>query len=164
MTRALFLLMLAVFLSSCASIVSDSAYDIRFTCDPSNATVKIVDLNGAEVYNGEVPATVQLEAGARFFKRQRYTLTFSAPGYMNKTLPLQCKVDGWYWGNLLLGGVIGMLIVDPATGAMYKFNQEYVSTTLKAEDTSMLSIQNIDALSRQERLQLETIGKLPKEH
>lgn len=29
-------------------------------------------------------------------------------------------MDGWYWGNILFGGLIGMLAVDPATGAMYK--------------------------------------------
>jgi hypothetical protein len=29
-------------------------------------------------------------------------------------------MDGWYIGNILFGGVIGFLIVDPATGAMWK--------------------------------------------
>jgi len=29
-------------------------------------------------------------------------------------------MSGWYWGNILIGGLIGMLVVDPLTGAMYK--------------------------------------------
>lgn len=28
-------------------------------------------------------------------------------------------MNGWYIGNLLFGGIIGLLIVDPATGAMW---------------------------------------------
>lgn len=31
-------------------------------------------------------------------------------------------MDGWYMGNLLFGGFIGFLIVDPATGAMWKLD------------------------------------------
>ena len=32
---------------------------------------------------------------------------------------LRATIDGWYWGNLFLGGILGMLAVDPATGAMW---------------------------------------------
>lgn len=159
MRKALFLLLVTLILSSCASIVSESSYPVHITSEPEDTKVKIVDRNGIEVFNGDVPATVELEAGANFFKRQVYMLTFSAPGYVTKTIPLQCKVDGWYWGNLLLGGVIGMLIIDPATGAMYKLSQENISTTLEAEDTSMLIIRDIDELSSSERQQLEILGR-----
>ncbi|WP_174263189.1 CsgG/HfaB family protein [Citrifermentans bemidjiense] len=31
-------------------------------------------------------------------------------------------MNGWYWGNIVFGGVIGLLIVDPATGAMWKMD------------------------------------------
>lgn len=37
-------------------------------------------------------------------------------------------MDGWYIGNLLFGGLIGMLIVDPATGAMYKLDDSVYAT------------------------------------
>jgi len=149
-------------LSACASIVSDSLYPIRITSNPEDAKVTIVDINGMEVYNGEVPATVHLEAGARFFKKQQYTLTFSSPGYQSKTIPLQCKVDGWYWGNLLLGGVIGMVIVDPATGAMYKFNQESISTTLQPDGSATLLIKKVDDLTALEKDKLEFVTRLAK--
>jgi hypothetical protein len=39
-------------------------------------------------------------------------------------------VDGWYFGNLLFGGLIGLLIVDPATGAMYKLEPNEINCNL----------------------------------
>ena len=47
-------------------------------------------------------------------------MTFSKEGYEEQSQTLQSSMDGWYWGNFLFGGLIGMLAVDPATGAMYK--------------------------------------------
>ena len=149
-------------LTACASILSKSIYPIRITSNPSDARVNIVDQDGTEVYNGKAPAVVQLEASAGFFKKQQYALTFSADGYQSKTIPLLCKVDGWYWGNLLLGGVVGMLIIDPATGAMYKFHQESISTTLEKEDSAMLIIRSINELSELQKTRLELISKLSK--
>lgn len=29
-------------------------------------------------------------------------------------------MDGWYVGNIIFGGLIGLLLVDPITGAMWK--------------------------------------------
>lgn len=28
-------------------------------------------------------------------------------------------MNGWYMGNILIGGLVGMLVVDPASGAMW---------------------------------------------
>lgn len=44
-------------------------------------------------------------------------------------------MNGWYFGNLLLGGVIGMLIVDPATGAMYRIETDLINETLKKKES-----------------------------
>ncbi|MDB6061057.1 MAG: hypothetical protein JWM78_1160 [Verrucomicrobiaceae bacterium] len=46
-------------------------------------------------------------------------------GYEDASGTLSPNIAGWYYGNLLLGGAIGMLIVDPITGAMYKLPDEY---------------------------------------
>lgn len=42
------------------------------------------------------------------------------------------SMSGWYIGNILFGGLIGMLAVDPVTGAMYVL-PESVSQSLDAE-------------------------------
>lgn len=124
------ILLIALFTSSCASILSKSQYPLTITTDPSGASVAVSDHKGMEIFKGTSPATVSLQAGAGFFKRASYQVSVSKTGYETQTVPVQFKVDGWYWGNLLLGGVIGMLIIDPATGAMYKIDSEYMAVTL----------------------------------
>ena len=57
-------------------------------------------------------------------------MTFTKNGYDTKTVPEELKLNGRYFGNLLLGGVIGTLIIDPATGAMYKLETEFLNETL----------------------------------
>jgi hypothetical protein len=51
-------------------------------------------------------------------------------GYETKTISVECKLNGWYFGNILIGGLIGLLIVDPATGAMYKLSSEGITEDL----------------------------------
>ena len=125
------IVMVSVFLfSSCASIVSKSTYPLSINSSPSNAKVSITDKKGKEVYLGNTPANVKLKAGAGFFSKAEYQVKFSSPGYDDKIVPITFKLDGWYFGNLLLGGVLGMLIIDPATGAMWKIETEFLNETL----------------------------------
>lgn len=115
--------------SGCASIFSKSNYPISISSNPAS-TISVTNSKGMEIYKGQTPATVNLKAGDGFFKRATYQVKFSAPGYDEKIVPVMFKVDGWYWGNILIGGVIGMLIVDPATGAMYKLESDFINETL----------------------------------
>ena len=120
-------LAVTLILSSCASIVSKSSYPLSINSTPNNATISIKDKSGLEVYRGTTPAVVKLKAGSGFFSRAEYQVRFSSPGYEEKVVPVIFELDGWYFGNILLGGVIGMLIVDPATGAMWKIDSEHIN-------------------------------------
>lgn len=122
--------LVALMLSGCASILSKSQYPLSITTNPTGASITVKNENGAEIYTGTSPATITLDASAGFFKKASYSVMVTKTGYQSQTLPVTFKLDGWYWGNLLLGGVIGMLIIDPATGAMYKIRSEYMSFTL----------------------------------
>ena len=42
-------------------------------------------------------------------------------------------MDGWYIGNIVFGGLIGWLVVDPASGAMWKL-QDSVHGNLEAKE------------------------------
>jgi hypothetical protein len=120
----------ASLLGSCASIVSHSSWPVTLSSAPVGATVSVIDRGGKEVFSGVTPAAVQLKSSAGFFQRAKYTINFTKPGYAGKTIPLEADVNGWYFGNLLFGGAIGMLIVDPATGAMYRISQRDVQAAL----------------------------------
>lgn len=123
--------------SSCASIVSKSTYPLSINSSPSNAKISIPDKKGKEIYLGNTPANVKLKAGAGFFSKAEYQVKFSSPGYDDKIVPVTFKLDGWYFGNLLLGGVLGMLIIDPATGAMWKIETDFLNETLSKSTASV---------------------------
>ncbi|WP_412462128.1 hypothetical protein ACK2SD_11055 [Pseudomonas sp. SC11] len=115
----LILLTLAT-LQGCASIAGDSSYPVAVSTTPPGATFEVADKRGKVVHQGQTPAVVVLPSSDGYFKGQTYTLTFRREGFTDHTVELDSKISGWYWGNILLGGVIGMLVVDPLTGAMYK--------------------------------------------
>jgi hypothetical protein len=124
------LLVSGLLLSSCASIVSHSRWPVAIASSPVGATVSIVNSHGQEVYNGVTPIATTLKSGAGFFAGEHYTVNFSLPGYETKTATLGTSINGWYFGNILFGGIIGLLIVDPATGAMYRLDQKAMAATL----------------------------------
>jgi len=137
--RATAMLMAAVFLFlSCASIVSKSTYPFTINSSPSDARVSITDKKGYEVFVGNTPAVARLKAGNGFFSKAEYQVKISTPGYDTQIIPVTFSLDGWYFGNILLGGLIGMLIVDPATGAMWKIDREFINVTL-SQSTSFLT-------------------------
>ena len=51
-------------------------------------------------------------------------------GYKTSEVRIHSTINGWYFGNLLLGGVIGMVVVDPLTGAMYTLSPDHIQETL----------------------------------
>jgi len=123
--------------SSCASIVSKSNYPITINSTPTEANITVTNKKGLEIYKGNTPATMKLKASSGFFSKEHYQVKFEKNGYDTKVVPILFKLDGWYFGNILFGGVIGMLIIDPATGAMYKLETEFLNETLTKSTASV---------------------------
>ena len=110
--------------TSCATIVSKSDYPVTVNSTPSGATVTIrKKSDGSLVSQGTTPHQATLKSGRGYFKSETYLLDFKKPGYPTRTTELAATMDGWYAGNILFGGLIGILIVDPMTGAMWKLNK-----------------------------------------
>ena len=117
--------------SGCASIVSPSRYLVRVNSEPRGAEVVITDHRGTEVYRGKSLAQVNLKSAGGFFRAARYQVQISATGYQPQTVPVLFKLNNWYFGNIVFGGIIGMLIVDPATGAMWRIADPIVDVQLE---------------------------------
>ncbi|MDR0894225.1 MAG: hypothetical protein LBN06_02835 [Prevotellaceae bacterium] len=134
--------------SSCASIVSHSSYPLTISSKPNGAKVVISNRDGMEIFSGITPTTVMLSASNGFFVKERYTFRLTLPHYESKTFTISAQLDGWYFGNLLFSGLIGMLIVDPATGAMWKIDPEHIIVTLKpnTSDETALTIMDISQI------------------
>lgn len=123
-------------MSGCASIISDDQYAVTINSSPDEADFAITNTdNGMIVMKGKTPSTVTLDASNGFFDGADYQISFEKEGYDSTMFPLDSSIDGWYVGNILFGGLLGLLIVDPATGAMWKLD-DMVSVSLgeSAED------------------------------
>ena len=140
-------------LTGCASIVSKSSWPITINSSPSEAKIYIKDKKGIEIYTGNTPATLKLKSGAGFFSKARYQVTFEKVGYDKKVVPVEFKLNGWYFGNIIFGGPLGLLIIDPATGAMFKLETEFLNETLTK------SVANVDT----KELKLLDINNIPAE-
>jgi hypothetical protein len=140
-------------MTSCASIVSKSSWPITINSSPSEAKISIKDKKGIEIYTGNTPATLKLKSGSGFFSKARYQVTFEKVGYEKKVVPVEFKLNGWYFGNIIFGGPLGLLIIDPATGAMFKLETEFLNETLTKSV----------ATAETKELKLLDINKIPTE-
>lgn len=155
------------FLSSgCASIISDNTYPVAIRSTPSQLDFTVTDQKGLQIHSGQTPSTVILKSGAGYFSSAKYNVTFNNGNSEPRTFELKSGLDGWYFGNILLGGLIGMLIVDPATGAMWKLPEsqdfylegnEKLNKSVNLNSGRSLRITSINDIPASERLNLERL-------
>ena len=124
--------LLAAVSSGCATIVAKSSQAVTVTSAPPGAAVTVTNRAGTIVHSGNTPLTVTLKKGAGYFKPENYTLRFTKDGFEPSELHLKGTLSGWYFGNIVFGGLIGMVAVDPSTGAMYRLQPDTVEAALKA--------------------------------
>ena len=142
--RFLFVIITCAFLSSCASIVSKTNWPVSIDSKPEGVHVSITNKRGVEIFTGKTPLVTKLKSGSGFFTKESYRVVMTYNGIEKRTINLECSVNGWYFGNLFIGGLIGMLIVDPATGAMYRLDRKEVYEVFKETSTSQLKVLDIN--------------------
>lgn len=129
MKRLLVACVVAGTLTGCASIFNGSTHAVTIHSAPQEgAAVTVTNRAGQTVHNGTTPLTLTLARGAGYFKGESYTIRLKKPGFADKEITITPTVSGWYIGNILFGGLIGMLGVDPATGGMYVFPDTVTGT------------------------------------
>lgn len=126
-----------LFLGSCATIMGDSTQVIPISSTPSGAKVLITDEKGTEVFEGKTPTTVTLQkADGSYWGGKDFIVKITKDEYEEQSIPIKSTPNGWYiGGNLLFGGLIGYLIVDPLNGGMWTLSTEQVSAVM-GEKTS----------------------------
>ena len=117
--------------SGCASIVHGGNRDIAVRSDPKGAYFEVFkDGSEVAVTSGTTPMTISLDPKGGYFRGQTYRLRFEMPGYQGAEVTLRPSMSGWYFGNILFGGLIGMVIVDPLTGSMWNLAPEEIDQGL----------------------------------
>ncbi|MFN7099144.1 MAG: PEGA domain-containing protein [Flavobacterium sp.] len=104
--------------SSCATIVSGSKQNVKFESNPSQATI-LID----EVEVGKTPFEIKLS------RKSEHEVLIKMDGYKNYQTTLTKKFNAWYLGNILIGGLVG-LIIDPVTGAIYNLTPKQVNAEM----------------------------------
>jgi hypothetical protein len=119
-------LLAAVLLVSvrCATVAHGTTQAIRVESEPPGAVVSLNCVENSVPLLGRTPITIQVQR-----KSKSCAVGLAKEGYVPTTVPLQRTLSGVYIGNLLVGGVVG-LVADAADGAMYKQGPPVVHVTL----------------------------------
>jgi hypothetical protein len=103
--------------TGCATIVNGRNQDVPLASQPAGATVTVDGLRAT------TPGTLTLK------RDQDYKLVFTKEGFPERQATLEKKVSGWLAGNLLFGGLIG-LVVDFISGGAYKLSPDSVDVDM----------------------------------
>jgi hypothetical protein len=122
----------------CASIVHGGNRSVTINSDPPGAKASVSRTGGEVVSVQTTPCTVSLDPKGGYFKGQSYTVTLELPGYRNATVELRTSLSGWYFGNIVLGGLIGMVAVDPVTGSMWNIEPDHIEQKLTASQAAII--------------------------
>lgn len=156
-----FLLASMVFMSGCASLVSKSQYPIHINSNPEGAEIKIYKKNGKLIFSGKTPTIVTLKAEDGFFRGADYRVHYKKAGYQDAVGEIRSSVDGWYFTNFLFSSVVGLLIVDPLTGAMWKLDDEIsieLNKNQAANDKRELQILSLNEVPEHLRVKMVRIN------
>jgi len=132
------IVVLSAGISGCATIIGDSTQLIPISSSPSQAKISIADETGNNVFEGTTPTTVTLiKSDGSYFGGKEYVVTISKEGFSDQLIAINSQVNGWYiGGNILFGGLIGWLIVDPLSGNMYTLTPGQITSALSSETAS----------------------------
>lgn len=148
--------------TGCASIISKSSYPVAITSSPENASFIVTNEAGQKIHSGKTPTTLTLEASDGFFSSAQYNVKFKKKGYEDQNISIVPTLDGWYVANILFGGLPGLLIVDPLTGAMFKL-PETANANLSAKgkaslENNKLTIMSLDDVHPNQRKNLVRVN------
>lgn len=102
----------------CATLTHGNMQSVTVGSTPAGASVSV---DGQQM--GTTPATVRLT------RKDAHVLRLDLQGYEPFEMQLERKTSGWIWGNIVFGGLIGV-VVDASTGAMYRLTPGAVDATM----------------------------------
>lgn len=116
------------FLSTgCASVVTGADQKLTFNSEPDEA---VVTVSGRVL--GKKPLTVAVDRGSN------QTITFEKEGYKTHTAQLSTTTNPWFFGNFVLGGLVGST-TDGLSGAIHEFSPDQYFVTLRPDTPTGVS-------------------------
>lgn len=119
-----------VLVTGCASIVSGTKQKIKIASTPTDSNISITQFDTnleSPFWSGKTPATVKVN------RKKSYLVKITREGYQPAEISIQYKsMNGWVWGNIVFGGIIGA-VIDTVDGAAYKLGPDDINVQLVRE-------------------------------
>lgn len=126
-------LAIALLFAGCASIIHGPMQAVSFTSQPPGAKISIDGID-----YGMTPKATFLKRNGRLRGeaqgKKSYDVKIELEGFYPYKLMITREMDGWFIGNILLGGIIG-IVIDAASGSMYKLTPNQINATFEASIT-----------------------------
>lgn len=105
-------------LTGCGTVMHGTTQNFGIESNPVGA---VVTVDGKEM--GQTPLSMKLS------RKKSHMISISLAGYENFQIVVDKKLSKWAFGDLLLGGPIG-LIVDHSTGGIYRLTPAQLNAQL----------------------------------
>jgi hypothetical protein len=112
-----------MFMASCGTIIHGTTQQIGISSNPSNGSVTI---NGQQF--GNTPMIIHLS------RKDSHMIRIELDGYHAYETTLTRSTSGWVWGNIVFGGLIG-LVIDASSGGMYILTPDQVTAEMRARSS-----------------------------
>lgn len=144
-------------MTGCATILGGgSAQTVDLRVEPTSASYVVRSSTGLEMASGTGSQTLRLP------RKNEYQIDVKAPGYQTRTVAISKGTNGWVWGNLVVGWLVGFG-VDFLTGSAFKLEPSMVQISLgkaTADGSLPASVRFMDDAGR---LMREVVLSLPPE-
>ncbi|RYZ19924.1 MAG: PEGA domain-containing protein [Chitinophagaceae bacterium] len=136
--------------SGCATIAHGPLQKFVVTADPRVAAVYI---DGK--HYGQTPIVIHMS------RKRSHLLELRLDGYQPYQLNLKRKLDGWAYGNIMLGGLPGVAI-DLLTGSIFRLTPKDIYPTLQASKRIAVNESIAVLITLKPEDNWEKIGALPE--
>ncbi|MBI5574919.1 MAG: hypothetical protein HY896_00985 [Deltaproteobacteria bacterium] len=126
--------------TGCATIIKGDKQTVNLKTIPQGANCDVYNnKTNDRISTVTTPASLTLDRGRGYFRSSQYRIRCTGTDNSAQEAILDGNPNGYYLGgNILLGGLIGYLIVDPLTGAMWTLEPETVLVDFQDPSKSIL--------------------------
>lgn len=119
-------------IQGCSSVINGTTQKITITSNVQGAEVM---LNGVNL--GRTPVTTRV-------KREKTShLLVRKDGYKDYSLQVQTKLDPWFWGNIVIGGLVGST-TDSVTGSTHLIDPDTIFVQMEPISTVVTNAADVE--------------------